>query len=94
MGRQKKTRESEVQTNGVPNSVEQGGIFPGEAWVLKKIKEEAIKILGEHMKKYKEETDKTIQDLKEEVKAVKRREEKMIEQSNNMYWIMNCNQEL
>ncbi len=86
MGRSKakKTRESEAQTNGIPSTVEQGGIFPGEAWLIKQIKEEASKIFDNQMKKYNDETDKTIQNLREEIKAVKKRETEMIEQSNKM----------
>ena len=86
MGRPKakKTRESEAQTNGVPSTAEQGGIFPGEAWLKKKIREEAIKIFGEEIKKYKQEADKTIQNLKEEVNEARNRESEMIQQSNNL----------
>ncbi len=86
MGRSKakKTRESEVQTNGIPNSIEQGGIFPGEAWLMKKIKEEAMKICGEELQKFKEETEKTIHDLKDEVSAAKKKELDMIEQAGQL----------
>ncbi len=86
MGRSKakKTRESEVQTNGIPNSIEQGGIFPGEAWLIKKIKEETMKILGEELQKFKEETEKTIQDLKDEVSAAKKKELEMNEQAGQL----------
>ncbi len=44
---------------------------------MKKIKEEAIKIFCEEMKKYKEETDKTIQYLKEEVNLARKREKEV-----------------
>ena len=86
MGRPKtkKTRESEAQTNGIPSTIEQGGIFPGETWLLNKIKEEAIKIFEEQMKNYKEQIEKTIQDLREEVSAARKRETDMIQQTNNL----------
>ncbi len=82
--RAKKTRESEAQTNGIPSTVEQGGIFPGETWLMNKIKGEANKILDEKMKKYKEEVDKTNQDLKEELKAARKREAEMTVLTNNL----------
>ncbi len=46
MGRptKEKTRESECQTNGVACSSECGGIFPGEKWLEKKIKEATEKL--------------------------------------------------
>ena len=86
MGRPKtkKTRESEAQTNGIASTVEQGGIFPGETWLMNKIKEEAIKVFEEQMKNYKEQTEKTIQDLREEVSAARKRETDMIQQTNNL----------
>ncbi len=80
----KKTRESEAQTNGVPCTTEQGGIFPGEAWLMKKIKEEALQIFSEEIIKYKQEADKTIQDLKEKVSVAGKRETELIEQTNHL----------
>ena len=65
MGRPKKTitRDSECQTNAVPNTTECGGIFPGEKWVVKKIKEVFTTMFDDQVRSLQNE----ISDLKSTV---------------------------
>ena len=65
MGRPNKvnTRESESQTNGIANTKKCGGIFPGEKWLDRKIRE-ATQELSTRFQEH-------IGDLQNEVTALK-----------------------
>ncbi len=76
MVKPKKTasRDSEAQTNGIPDSNQKGGVFPGEKWLVKKIKQEfdvMVKQLEEDLQKKFEER---IQSMKEEIEKLQANE--------------------
>ncbi len=58
----------DLRSNGV-NKMSSSELVQGE-----KVREETVKIFGEEIKKYKQETDKTIQNLKEVVNEAMKRE--------------------
>ncbi len=86
MVKPKKTtsRDSEAQTNGIPDSNQKGGVFPGEKWLTQKIKKEfevMAKQLGDELEKKFEER---IQHMEGEIEQLKANELTLVQSVENL----------
>ncbi len=76
MVKPKKTtsRDSEAQTNGIPDSNQTGGVFPGEKWLMQKIKQE-LEVMAKQLEhEVQQKLESKIQSMRDEVEKLKANE--------------------